>query len=43
MTIADWFGRDNARKIDRIIKKALEKARDKGLKAGSGPNRSGKR
>lgn len=37
----EWFGKNHAKKIDRILKRALQRARDRGLKAveaGGGPN-----
>lgn len=36
----EWFGKNHAKKIDRILKRALERARERGLKAASagGPN-----
>lgn len=37
----EWFGKNHANKIDRILKRALQRARDRGLKAaeaGGGPN-----
>ena len=35
---ADWFGKNHARKVDRMLKKALDKARERGLKASKGGN-----
>jgi hypothetical protein len=38
---ADWFGKNHAKKVDRILKRALQRARERGLKAAEaagGPN-----
>lgn len=37
----EWFGKNHAKKVDRILKRALQRARERGLKAaqaGGGPN-----